>query len=263
MYDFRGYFIGLVTFTEHIRNIGVSVKKVFTTCLLKLVAVRHWTIRQTKHQQMDTITSNTKVQMSENLPPLKIHNDDDEEMFEVDENRENNGLKRQRLSSESVPMAKIRNKLPSQPCACEHTVRCKSTVEKPMNVENGTTQLKGDTIQSNGFYHSEHVRENVITTSSFTSEGYFDAIISCDSCDESREFDEKKCTNRTFLNGNDQNCDRIIAKGHHRTRARSSDSIQTEFYQSRKQQSCIQSKNDSDVSIILIQFKSETIFVVV
>lgn len=230
---------------------------------------------------MDTFTSPAKVQMTENLSPLKNHHDDDDDrMFEVDENQENNGLKRQRLNGECVQMTKNRNKLPSQPCACEHAAatlhtRCISTAaEKPINATNGTIQLKGthitnsnDTIQSNGFYHNENGRaENVITTSSDDcsiltdlcdgqNQGYFDAMVSSESSDASGKLpmENDKCTNHILLNGNDhQHCDRAIAGGHRRTRARSSDSIQSsEFYQTRKQQMRIRSQNNSDVSIIL------------
>lgn len=229
---------------------------------------------------MDTFTS-ANVQMTDHLSPLKIHHDDDDSpIFEVDENQENNGLKRQRLSSsECVQMAKIRNKLPAQqPCA-EHQNRCISTPnDASINATNGTIHVKAthitnpnDTSQSNGFYHNENSRDGITTTRSSDdchmltnlcdgqNEGYFNAMVASDLCEASRKLveEKEKCTNNSQLqlNGNsDPNNDHVIAKGHRRTRARSSDSVQAEFYQARKQQLRLQSQKDSDVSSNIFRF---------
>lgn len=237
---------------------------------------------------MDTLTP-SKIQMSDTLSPLKLNDGDEQQLYEVDENQQNNGLKRQRLS-ECVQMSKIRNKT-QQPCACDHThenglksVRCISTAAEPQppNTTNGNkTHLKGaahitnahsDTIKSNGFYHIENGRDSILSTATVDEckflanlcdgqhEGYFDSLVSSDLSDADMKLAEEKekCTEHIFANDSaaaavvvvaQQNgCDRVIIKGHRRTRARSSDSIQAEFYQARKQQMRLQSQNGSDVS---------------
>lgn len=268
----------------------MNVKKVFTTCLLKIVAVRHWTNQRKSNQQqqqapqleqpMDTLAS-SKLQMTENLSPMKLNDGDEPEIYEIDENQENNGLKRQRIS-DCVQMAKNRNKS-QQPCACDHqhethmkTVRCivSTTAESPPNATNGMIHLKdahntnhpNDPHKSNGLYHIENSRENVISTTASDgsnkifanlcasqNDGYFDSMVSSDMSDVDMKLAEEKekCTADIFSNGIDQNgCDRVIIRGHRRARARSSDSVQAEFYQARKQQLRLQSQHDSDVSKI-------------
>lgn len=224
---------------------------------------------------MDTFTT-SKLQMSENLSPLKLNDGDERQLYEVDENQENNGMKRQRFN-ECVQMSKIRNNT-QQPCACEHThenclrtVRCIATAaESPINITNGTMHLKGahhtnsncDTIKSNGFYQNENSRENnVLSTPSDDynilanlcdgqTEGYFDSMVSSDLSDAEMKLAEvkEKCTNAIEQN----NCNPVINRGHRRTRARSTDSVQAEFYQARKQQMRLQSQNGSDVSSISV-----------
>lgn len=233
-----------------------------------------------------------KVQMSDMLNKLTNDNDDDDEkqhqqshIFEVDENQENNGLKRQRLSdSTTVQISKIRNKSQQQqqqqstqqPCGGgEHThenyhvqtMRCLTTAtESPINATNGTIPLKATNTQhftSNGYmHHIENGRESVLSTPSDDcnilanmcgdgqNEGYFDSMVSSDLSDADMKLAEEKekSSENSLTNGTieQKGCDRTIIRGHRRTRARSSDSIQAEFYQARKQR--LQSQNDSNVS---------------
>lgn len=272
----------------------------FTTCLLKIVAVRHWTIvrksnqqqpeqqQQQQSQPLHPQFTTAKVQMSDTITSLNKltndnDNDDDEklqehqhQMYEGDENQENNGLKRQRLNdTTSVKMSKIRNKTQQQQlqtCATgDHmhenhlqTMRCLTTAtESPINTANGTIPLKVTTTQhsiSNGFHRIENGRESVLSTQSDDilaqlcdgqSEGYLDSmVVSSDLSDADMKLAVEK-ENATIAdglsNGNDQNgCDRAINRAHRRTRARSSDSIQAEFYQARKMR--LQLQHDSDVS---------------
>lgn len=279
----------------------MNVKKVFTTCLLKIVAVRHWTIQRKPNQYqdfqeqlhqhqphqkqpMDTFAS-SNLQMTENLSPLKLNDGDDAEIFEVDENQQSNGLKRQRLN-DCVQMAKNHRNKSQQPCGCDHThetnvrtVRCivsTTAASPPTNATNGTIHLKdahntnhsNDVIKSNGLFHIENSRENGISTAATPndstnhflanlcdgqSDDYFDSMVSSDLSDVDMKLAEEKekCTSDVFANGIDQNgCgDRnVIIRGHRRARARSSDSIQAEFYQARKQQLRLQSRHDSNVS---------------
>lgn len=235
------------------------------------------TFTTAKVQMSDTITS---------LNKLANDNDDDDDgklqqhqqhMFEGDENQENNGLKRQRLNDTgSVQMSKIRNKMQQhqqlQTCAAgDHmhenhlqAMRCLTTAtESPTNPTNGTIPLKVATTQpnslSNGFHRIENGRESVLSTPSDDilaqlcdgqSEGYLDSMVSSDLSDADMKLAVEK-ENATIVdglsNGADQNgCDRAINRGHRRTRARSSDSIQAEFYQARKMR--LQLQHDSDVS---------------
>lgn len=235
---------------------------------------------------MDTLTP-SKVQMSDTLSPLKLNDGDEQQLYEVDENQQNNGLKRQRLS-ECVQMSKIRNKT-QQPCACDHThenglkpVRCISMAAEPQppNATNGNkmhlkdaahiTNAHCDTNKSKGFYHIENGRDSILSTATADeykflanlcdgqNEGYFDSMVSSDLSDADMKLAEQKekCTEHIFANDSGivavaaerNGCDRVIIKGHRRTRARSSDSIQAEFYQARKQQMRLQSQNGSDVS---------------
>lgn len=241
---------------------------------------------------MDGITS-AQVQMpTEPLSPLKLDDNDEQHIFEVDENQRINGLKRQRLTENNtngIQIVRTNNKISSQTCGNEQThenhlktMRCLATAtdSPPTNgmtmcttTTTTSTQLKdthkikhsNDAIKSNGF--NNHIenginRENGISIPSDDciilanlcdgqNEGYFDAMITSDLSDADMKLaiQKENCSeNQIFSNGCDQNGDHVINRGHRRTRAHSSDSIQAEFYQASKRQLCLQSHNDSDVS---------------
>ncbi|XP_031617116.1 tubulin polyglutamylase TTLL4-like isoform X2 [Contarinia nasturtii] len=240
---------------------------------------------------MDTLTS-AQVQMpTEQLKLMDDKHDDGQHIFEVDENQENNGLKRQRLSDNNTNSIQMSTIVRTKACANDQTyenhlktMRCLSTATDSPPPTNGITttttttatsiQLKGahntkhsnDVIKSNGFNNhienNSNNRENGLSIPSDgcdilanlcdgQNEGYFDAMITSDLSDADMKLamQKEKCTeNQIFSNGNDQNGnDHVINKGHRRTRARSSDSIQAEFYQARKQQMRLQSHIDSDL----------------
>lgn len=227
------------------------------------------------------------------------HTDDEQHIYEVDENQENNGLKRQRIrDGDGVQMLKIRTKSQQQTCASDQTTRCLSTIaaaaaaaavavaapatttESPTNnATNGTIQLKGGThmthsnnvIKSNRYNHYENGRDSILPPPSDDcnilanlcgngkNEGYFDSMVSSDlSVADMKLAEEKeKCIQQNhFINGDNQHSDHCdIGKGQRRTRAHSTDSIQAEFYQARKQQLRLQSQIDSDVSWFFINSK--------
>lgn len=290
----------------------MNVKRVFTTCFLKIIAVRHWTIRR-RHAKQRTISTTTTtaaehcsmdtltpiVQMSDekgSVEPLKKHLNDhindggggggrghedddfiDSHIYEVDENQQNNGLKRQRSSE----CAKNHSKLPptqqqlhqqkqqqkQQKCTYEQKVRCKLATEASVN---------GRHHQSNGFHRDEDNKidgnrddddANFLTKfceNHNQNDAYFDTPKPSDLCDAKiRSTDAKNHWKMETLNGNAGDCaddddddemrsDRVVTKGRRRTRALSTDAIQTELYETRKQQQQrlrSQTTADSEVSI--------------
>lgn len=216
--------------------------------------MRHWTIRRTaKRQQqqttinhpMDTLTStHSIVQMSDsNLTPaeaLKKHCNDHHhhEEDEVDENQQNNSLKRK------------------HPNECGHEI---SSTMKNHNELPHTQQQ-----QQNGLYEQK-IRKlaNDSQIDVDHDANYLKKF--CENHSQDDKIDRKVCTNDTILlngngssNGNavnetgagDLRSERVIIKGQRRTRALSTDSIQTDCYDTRKQLE-LQSNNiaASEVSV--------------
>lgn len=218
---------------------------------------------------MDTFTStHSIVQMSDNnLSPaaavtLKKHYNDHREKDEVDENQQNNGLKRQHSSE----------------CVHEISTSMKNNMELPsVQLQNGSYEQKVRKLEtdvrmtspSNDNRNGDGCDANFLTKfceSHNQRDGYCDTPISSDLSDAEIQLSDDKSERKMsiadtiLLIGNgmsnggggasDMRSDRVIIKGHRRTRAHSTDSIQTDCYDTRKQLR-LQTQNsaESEVSV--------------
>lgn len=204
------------------------------------------------------------------------HGDDD---VEVDENQQNNGLKRHHPSDCVHDMSatmKNHNELP--PCQQQQQQQ-----QQKCAYEQKVRKLAGDASPSIRLKHDSKGNADHVDHANFLtkfcenhnpSDGYFGALISSDPCDATVQLSDEKAgrkmriSDTVLLNGNgsstngdcvggggdddadDVSSDRVIIKGHRRTRARSTDSIQMDLYKTRKQLR-LRSQNtaESEVSV--------------